>query len=190
MRFNRHSLLASAAAALMLDDSTGTRSAADKKEPAAPDIADGGGQSSPQAPDPKTLPQGDFATDDGSGDGTSNQPDPSESDEKAALADFQRKAEAKGRREMHARIETVFASDEVVGREACAAELLAADLGTAKILATLAKMPKSDANGMLNNLRSAANPDLDAGAETVVDSKAASASIWDKAHKAAGIGAK
>lgn len=185
MKFTRSALLAAAASALMLDDKSTTRSAEDKPKP-ADDIADGS-----QLPDPnKDKPEGEFPVDDGTGDGTSNQPDPDDKDgDKAALVAFGAEQQAKGRAEMHSRIQVVFASEHVVGREAAAAELLAADLDAPRVLALIEKLPKGASTAMLDALK-VGNPELDAGSESTVDTRKASADVWDKAHAAAGIGKK
>jgi len=88
-------------------------------------------------------------------------------------------AEARGRREMSERITAVFASHEVQGREAAAAELLAADLPANRILAMLAKMPKTEAgNAMLNRLAmQASSVTLAPGSESQPSAQAAQA-IW------------
>lgn len=180
-------LLASTAAALIPDD----RSEAAADDAGAPgvvppaDETDGTGDppADPPADDEADADEGEGEDGDPAGDPPADEDEAGELPATAAdLAAFAADREHAGRSEMSARITAVFASEHVVGREAAAAELLADDLGSDRIISLLAKMPKGGAgDGMLAGLRgNANNPNLEAGAESQPDTRKANASMWDR----------
>lgn len=174
--------LAQAAAALVADD--------EPEKPAAGGEEQDPPASDPPAEEPQDPPAGDEGEEQdppaGDEEPAGDPPaDPGQTDQNALAA-----AEARGRLEMADRIDAVFASEDVVGREALAAELLAADMPTDRILATLKKVPKGEAgSAMLKALAaSAGTVSLEPGAESQPQS--GGADVWAKAHQRLGFSKK
>ena len=93
-------------------------------------------------------------------------------------------AEAKGRRQVIATLEAVFASKHVTGREAVAAELVAEGLSAKAIIATLTKIPKVGSAEMLTRIgASISNPDLKPGSDAESQSASEPARIWSRAFQ-------
>lgn len=85
-----------------------------------------------------------------------------------------------GMQEMADRIDAVFASDEVAGREQMAAALLSAGMAADKIVAKLATLPKgAQGNDMLAALReSAGQPQTPPGSDN--DTGKGAKGVWDR----------
>jgi hypothetical protein len=191
--------LSRAASALISDDSSGGKPEGEAENVADTNGDDGGANGDGEG-------EGELNTDtDGSGDGASTEATGDEGDAgegegegsgaPEAGAQHSEAALAAGRAQMGERIEKVFAHENVVGREAAAAELLAADLTAEKIIATLGKLPAGKAGvDMLNRLASEAGsaPKVEAGADEGAGSttKSSASSVWDRAHAKLGFDKK
>lgn len=173
-------LLASTAALLINDEASASK-------PAADEGGDSGVVDPPADPEESAADPADPVDPADPADPADPVDPPSEDEvelptDPAALAAFAADRELAGRSEMAARISAVFASEHVVGREAAAAELLADDLGSDRIISLLAKMPKGstavpDIRGGIRN------PELEAADESQASVAKASAGVWDKALK-------
>lgn len=209
LKFNRNGnlssrakALASAASALIEDDSSGGNTADDGTgtAPKGDQQTADGVQTDQGADKPK---EGDDAGGEAEGgepggpgtggDGSSDQGGAAPVEQQPAGDQPSEAALAAGRAQMHERIGKVFAHENCAGREAVAAELLTADLPADKIIATLGKLPKGNAGvDMLNRLAGEASsaPALQPGGGTEPSAKAEGSKVWDKVHTSLGYAGK
>lgn len=176
-QFGGAKALALAASELALDETSGGARADDEIKPVDGVVVEGDGSGEPLPPVADEVVEVVAAE--------QPQADAPAADDQAALA--------AGRAEMHDRITAVFASEHVTGREAAAAELLAADLASDKIIATLAKLPAGGTpagNAMLDAIReaSAGAPPAPAASET--DEAKKPSAVWQRAHDKLGFNNK
>lgn len=161
--------LAQAASALLIDEGSGAPAPAASIAPVAEDPA--------PAADPVVEPVADPAP--------APAPEPSPpAPEASGPTDGERLAHEAGRAEMHERIETVFASEHIAGREQAAAMLLSADVAADKIVAKLATLPTGSADtSMLDALRTSASatPLAPAASDDATSKRSATDNVWTKA---------